>query len=1111
MNPAILSIFISSTNLDLAAEREAVSQMLRGLRESGFLGKEHFGGRETPGRRTSLEEIEKSQLYILLIGGIYGSGVIEDEYRRARARNLPCLIYFKNEEARETDPERAGRLTALKNEIALHHSIVTFSSPQELALRIRNDLFRWYFDHHLTYHCANAAIANINLVVEEKCAYRLEVGSEHGAIVYSRQTAPDSPRATVPMATVTPVHGLLGRETETALARFAVELGIPVVIFGPAGVGKSALLHWLADQMSRSQFPDGIVQIARVGAKGADDLLQIIFDALFESDAPRKCAAAECEQLLGGKQALILLDDVEAADDQIERVMKTLPGCAFAIGSEQQRLTSIARQIELRGLAVENVIELLSREMGRPLKSDEATVAHRLCERLECNPRRVLAAAVLARETPDALTGMASKHELPELTHWMNSQALLSLTEHEKRVIGLLGAANGAPLAAETISVRMGIPEISPVLESLSRRRLIESCGDRFRICELVGEFLPQVWDLTDWYQQLFDHFSEWVEAHREKPKRVQDEWEVVFALPDWTRAAGRAPETTRLGRALDPSLALSGQWGLWEEALQKILLAARVAEDRACEAWALHQLGTRALCLGEEETARRMLSEALELRDSLGDRPAASITRHNLDFLLPHEQGEQGALIAAAALPVEVAGSGAASFDEKFVRGRKIEIIPFVRSETKPLPENRRFAWLSPPPRRLLFIGVAALLLLIGGMTIARFKSRRVPQARAAVSPAPDSLAITTPRINTDPAIPSPSPGASPAPTPTLAPAPNTPQLIVSTDLLTFESVEQGKATRAQLALKNESALPLMISEMKLIGANAADFKLASNCSRRIAAKRDCVINLEFSPHSPQQAGGREAALMIASNAGGSPRYVALKGDAVASASRIEAAPNKIDFGLSVNRASSNQEIISFRNAGSAPLTISSLSIAETDAFIFNDINCRGRAINPGGSCSVSLGFRPKNDGDYNASLVIQSNAGNNPLTVPLEGRRQLIVSRAPNLAVFPNLLRLNFTGRPDNDRKLTRGLIRLTNQGEVPLTVNDVGMDGPNAGSFQLTHKCKGAQLPPGGHCDVEVVFAPGQQTAVNEHRARVVATINESAAAQTIILNGTVSLQR
>jgi len=227
MNPAILSLFISSTNLDLAEEREAVSQMLRGLRESGFLGKEHFGGRETPGRRTSLEEIEKSQLYILLIGGIYGSGVIEDEYRRAHDRGLPCLIYFKNEDVRETHPESAARLTALKNELALHHPVATFSGPEELALRIRNDLFRWYFDHHLTYHCANAAIANINLAVEEKYAYRLEIGSEHGAIVYSRQTAPESPRTVVAAAQAATLYGLLGRETETALAKTAVEQGIP--------------------------------------------------------------------------------------------------------------------------------------------------------------------------------------------------------------------------------------------------------------------------------------------------------------------------------------------------------------------------------------------------------------------------------------------------------------------------------------------------------------------------------------------------------------------------------------------------------------------------------------------------------------------------------------------------------------------------------------------------------------------------------------------------------------------------------------------------------------------------------------------------------------------
>src|SRR5262245_23628477 len=313
------------------------------------------------------------------------------------------------------------------------------------------------------------------------------------------------------------------------------------------------------------------------------------------------------------------------------------------------------------------------------------------------------------------------------------------------------------------------------------------------------------------------------------------------------------------------------------------------------------------------------------------------------------------------------------------------------------------------------------------------------------------------------------------PLPTP-----PNSSQLSINTTLLTYDQIEPGKTGQAQIVLKNRGASPIVIGDLKLIGANADEFKIANKCTRRIPAKKVCAINVEF---SPRQAGGREAALMIVSNTNSGPVYVALKGTSViavqtatiAAAPRIEASPSRIDFGLAVNRSAATQEIVSIRNTGSVALTINSISLADNAAFTFNDINCRGRNINPKDSCSISIGMRPRADGDFKTSLIVQSNAQNDPLNIPLEALVQLMIKKAPSLVIFTNGLHLSFTGRPAADRKFTRGVVRLSNQGESPLTVNDVGIDGPYAENFNLTHKCKGAQLPPDGHCDIEVLFTP------------------------------------
>jgi hypothetical protein len=121
--PAVtVAVFVSSTSLDLKPEREAVEASLQRMRDTKFVGMEYFGSRDETTEVASLDEVDRSQVYIGIFGGRYGSGITEREYRRAQERGLPCFIYFKAESAidpswRETDPDKSARLTALKQEL----------------------------------------------------------------------------------------------------------------------------------------------------------------------------------------------------------------------------------------------------------------------------------------------------------------------------------------------------------------------------------------------------------------------------------------------------------------------------------------------------------------------------------------------------------------------------------------------------------------------------------------------------------------------------------------------------------------------------------------------------------------------------------------------------------------------------------------------------------------------------------------------------------------------------------------------------------------------------------------------------------------------------------
>jgi hypothetical protein len=157
-----IQIFVSSTWLDLQPERQAVEIALQRMRETKFVGMEYFGSRDETTQRASLDEVDRSQVYVGIFGGRYGSGITEDEYRRARELDLPCFPYFKDEATipatgRESDLAKVTKLDGLKKDLRQAHTVTTFRNPDELAARVTADLHRWLFDFYLTPRLERAA------------------------------------------------------------------------------------------------------------------------------------------------------------------------------------------------------------------------------------------------------------------------------------------------------------------------------------------------------------------------------------------------------------------------------------------------------------------------------------------------------------------------------------------------------------------------------------------------------------------------------------------------------------------------------------------------------------------------------------------------------------------------------------------------------------------------------------------------------------------------------------------------------------------------------------------------------------------------------------------
>lgn len=107
-------IFLSSTYTDLVPYRSAVENLIRKFGEL-FVGMEHFGARSQPTIETCLEEVDNSDVLIVLVGGRYGTpadggtSFTQREVERAEVSNLAIFVFIQQNPAPVSKTEAARR------------------------------------------------------------------------------------------------------------------------------------------------------------------------------------------------------------------------------------------------------------------------------------------------------------------------------------------------------------------------------------------------------------------------------------------------------------------------------------------------------------------------------------------------------------------------------------------------------------------------------------------------------------------------------------------------------------------------------------------------------------------------------------------------------------------------------------------------------------------------------------------------------------------------------------------------------------------------------------------------------------------------------------------
>ena len=467
----------------------------------------------------------------------------------------------------------------------------------------------------------------------------LQMGSPDGAALSLAADKPlVRPKADPILLRLRPAPAMLARSADMVALRDAVHAGQVAHLYGAPGMGKTALLSQLAYQVPRSWCPDGAIYL-RARYADLSDLLQALYDLMHEPGPTFKPTLDELVAGLQDRQVLLLLDDISLPSEAIQSLVQALPAWRFVLVATQRLSLGDAYAHSLDGLSPDDALTLAERQVGHWVSSAERPIVQRACVALQGNPLFLLQLVALARKRDwplfELVTDLASSRA-PEA---LQEQILESLTEPERRVLAALASAEGVPLSVAALGAVTELPQVAPILEELQRQYLIEGQGSLYRVRHPLAVAVRQASDTVPWLWRVLSYTLESLEQGHPLP----NDDEVLCGLPLLCGAAARAgwsPEVIRLARAAEGYLALARRWGAWKAVLTYALHASRLVSDRANEAWALHQLGTMAVCLGDARSGRAQLTRSLRLQTR---EAAKTLTEQNLGFFRANA-GEQRA-----------------------------------------------------------------------------------------------------------------------------------------------------------------------------------------------------------------------------------------------------------------------------------------------------------------------------------------------------------------------------------------------------------------------------------------------------------------------------------
>ncbi|MEU8510577.1 BTAD domain-containing putative transcriptional regulator [Kitasatospora sp. NPDC048722] len=252
------------------------------------------------------------------------------------------------------------------------------------------------------------------------------------------------------------------RRLDEALA--PARTGRPVLVTGPAGAGKTALVQHWADRAA-GRFPDGVLHadldgFGEAGPRDPADVLGDFLTALGEPAVPAALGerVQRYRELLAGRRVLVVLDDARSAE-QVTPLLPAPPAgpsepAPVTVVTSRHRLRDLlvregAVPLQVDALTPDDAAALLARTLDPARLAAEPAAAAELAERCDRLPLALrLASARLAARPGWGLADLAA--ELAD-----DQAALATLTGTGRGPLGIAATLDRTHRALDPATARL--------------------------------------------------------------------------------------------------------------------------------------------------------------------------------------------------------------------------------------------------------------------------------------------------------------------------------------------------------------------------------------------------------------------------------------------------------------------------------------------------------------------------------------------------------------------------------------------------------------------------------------------------------------------------------